>query len=65
MQRWDADLRSLGWHAHSEAIEHMTDVLIEAATVAEMRRRGGGLRVLMERLGHRLLLNAAAVGRKN
>ncbi|MDH4439719.1 MAG: helix-turn-helix domain-containing protein [Rhizobium sp.] len=64
-RRWDADLRALGWHAHAEAIEHMTEPMMDEATFAELRRRGDGLRLLIDQLGPSLLGAAAETGRQN
>lgn len=61
-KRLDADLRRLGWQAYSEAIEHMD---VEAATTAEIRRHGAGLRLVMDQLGARMLHGAAMIGGKN
>lgn len=49
-RRWDADLRSLGLRAHGEALEQIDEEIAEAATAAEMRRRGGGITLLRDRL---------------
>jgi hypothetical protein len=62
-RRLDADLRGLGVQAYAEALEHMD---VEAATLAEIRRPGGGgLRQVMDQLGIRLLHGAALIGGKN
>lgn len=50
-RRLDADLRSLGLHAHAEAIERMDEAMHADAAAAEMRRRGAGLALLRSRLG--------------
>ncbi|MDW9417406.1 hypothetical protein GOB15_23745 [Sinorhizobium meliloti] len=50
-RRWDADLRALGWQAHADAIERITPEIAEAATQAELKRKGGGLRLVLESLG--------------
>lgn len=57
--RWDADLRALGWQAYGDAIEHITEPLATAATQAEVRGRGGGMRVLLDHLGTAMLHVAA------
>lgn len=62
--RWDADLRALGWQAYGDAIEHITEPLATAATQAEVRGRGGGMRVLLDHLGT-AMLHAAPSGRSN
>ena len=48
--RIEADLRSLGLHAHAEAIERMDEAMHADAAEAEMRRRGAGLALIRERL---------------
>lgn len=62
--RWDADLRALGWQAYGDAIEHITEPLATAATQAEVRGRGGGMRVLLDHLGT-AMLHTAPNGRSN
>ena len=64
-QRLDADLRALGWHAYSQAIEQMTNELTQEATAAEVAHKGGGVRLVMDRLGLDLLRSAAAIGGPN
>ena len=48
--RIETDLRSLGLHAHAEAIERMDEATHADAAEAEMRRRGAGLALIRERL---------------
>lgn len=64
-KRLDADLRRLGWQAHSQAIEHMDAGMVEAATRAEIGRPGAGLRLVMDQLGPRMLRSADAIGERN
>jgi len=61
-RRLDADLRRLGWQAHAYAIEYMDDVMVEAAALAEMRRHGGGLQLVIDQLGPRILHGTRTVG---
>lgn len=61
-KRLDADLRRLGWQAYAEALEHMD---AEAATQAEIRRHGAGLRLVMDQLGPRLLHTTDTIGERN
>jgi hypothetical protein len=50
-KRLDADLISLGLHAHADAMNRMDEGMQADAIAAEMRRRGAGLALLRERLG--------------
>lgn len=50
-RRLDADLISLGLHAHADAMNRMDEDMQADAIAAEMRRRGAGLAFLQQRLG--------------
>lgn len=50
-KRLDADLISLGLHAHTDAMNRMDEDMQAEAIEAEVRRRGAGLALLRERLG--------------
>lgn len=50
-RRLDADLISLGLHAHADAMNRMDESTQADAVDAEMHRRGAGLALLQERLG--------------
>ncbi|MBB5044025.1 helix-turn-helix domain-containing protein [Shinella fusca] len=50
-KRLDADLISLGLHAHADAMNRMDEGTQADAVDAEMHRRGAGLALLQERLG--------------
>lgn len=54
--RWGGDLMALGPRAYAEAIDHIDEQMMEAATNAEIKRRGAGLRLLMDRLGAKMLM---------
>lgn len=48
--RLEADLRGLGQHAHAEAIDRMDEAMHADAAAAEMKRRGAGLALIIDRL---------------
>lgn len=49
-KRWERELRALGVAAYADAVERITPTIAEAATLAEMRKRGEGLRTIMLQL---------------
>ena len=50
-RRVNQDLMALGLEPYADAIERMSSDDQDAATAAEIRRRGGGIALLFERLG--------------
>lgn len=50
VRRWGNDLQALGTIVHAEAIDRMTPEIMAAATEAEMRRHGDGVRLIRDRL---------------
>lgn len=49
-RRWDAELRAMGWDAYGAIVDAITPEIADEATAAEMRRRGTGCRLILERL---------------